>query len=357
MRKIHTLFFLLILNGVVVCQAQQIDSSLGLKGHVKNQFLVGVSVTANSLKGESGALIRREFNSITAENAMKPGLIHPEKDRYVWTTADSIVDFATRNSMQMRGHTLCWHKQTGDWFFKNDDGTLVDKEELLRRLKDHIMNVVGRYKGKIYAWDVVNEAIDDNEKKDFRSSLWYEICGEEYIAKAFQYAHETDPNAKLFYNDYNTEVASKREKIFSLIKKLKENGVPIDGVGLQGHWNIKWPSTTELTNTIEKFSTLGIDIQITEMDISVYDSKENTDEMPGNFTEERETLQADKYRTLFDVFLKNKNKISSITFWNVSDKHSWLDNFPVKNRKNYPLLFDASFLRKKAYWEVVKLVK
>jgi endo-1,4-beta-xylanase len=357
MKKVNTLVFLLILNGFQVCQAQQIDSSLGLKDYYKKHFLIGASVTPNSLKGESGALIIREFNTLTAENAMKPALIHPEKDRYFWTDTDSIVGFAKRNNMKMRGHTLCWHRQTPDWFFKDSEGKQIWKEELLARLKEHITNVVSRYKGQVYAWDVVNEAIDDDEKKDFRSSLWYEICGEEYIAKAFQYAHEADPDAKLFYNDYSTEAPAKREKIFSMIKKLIDQGVPIHGVGLQGHWSNKWPSSEELTRTIEKFSSLGIDIQITEMDISVYGSKENMDENPGVFTPEREKAQVEKYKSFFGVFLKSNNKISSVTFWNISDKHSWLDNFPVKNRKNYPLLFDAAFSRKKAYWEVVNLVK
>jgi endo-1,4-beta-xylanase len=355
MKRRHALLFVLTLIGFQICQAQQIDSSLGLKDHFKNRFLIGASVTPNSLKGQSGALIIREFNTITAENAMKPALIHPEKDRYFWTDIDTIVGFAKRNNMKMRGHTLCWHRQTADWFFKDDEGKQVGKEELLMRLKDHTTNVVGRYKGSIYAWDVVNEAIDDDEKKEFRSSLWYEICGDEYIAKAFQYAHEADPEAKLFYNDYNTENPVKREKIFLMIKKLKEQGVPIHGVGLQGHWSNKWPSSDELTRTIEKFSSLGIDIQITEMDISVYGSKENMDENPGVFTAEREKDQVEKYKSFFEVFLKSK-KISSVTFWNVSDRHSWLDNFPVKNRKNYPLLFDATLSRKKAYWDVVKLV-
>ena len=355
MKAINIFIFLLI--GSQLSHAQQLDSSIGLKGHFKNYFLVGASVTANSLKGESAKLIIKEFNTLTAENAMKPALIHPQKDRYYWAGADSIVEFAMRNNMKMRGHTLCWHKQTGEWFFKNDDGILVDKVELLRRLKDHITNVVGRYKGKVYAWDVVNEAIEDDVKKNFRNSLWYQICGEEYIAKAFEYAHEADPEAKLFYNDYNTEVPSKRDKIFELVKKLKEKGIPIDGVGLQGHWSTKWPSSTELTNTIEKFSQLGVDIQITEMDISIYDSKENIDESPGILTEKREKEQVEKYRAMFDILIKNNKNISSVTFWNVSDKHSWLDNFPVKNRKNFPLLFDTDFIRKKAYWEVVKLIK
>jgi len=356
MKRTLALFFVLTLNGFQFCHAQQTDSSLGLKDHFKNRFLIGASVTPNSLKGQSGALIIREFNTITAENAMKPALIHPENDRYFWTDTDTILGFAKRNNMKMRGHTLCWHRQTGDWFFKDDAGNQVGKEELLKRLKDHITNVVGRYKGIIYAWDVVNEAIDDDEKKDFRSSLWYEICGEEYIAKAFQFAHEADPEAKLYYNDYNTENPVKREKIFVMIKKLKERGVPIHGVGLQGHWSNKWPSSEEVTRSIEKFSSLGIDIQITEMDISVYGSKENMDENPGVFTIEREKDQVEKYKSIFEVFLKS-NKISSVTFWNVSDRHSWLDNFPVKNRKNYPLLFDAALSRKKAYWEVLKLVK
>jgi endo-1,4-beta-xylanase len=224
---------------------------------------------------------------------------------------------------------------------------------LLARLKDHITQVVTRYKGKVYAWDVVNEAVDDDDAKFYRETDWYKICGEEYIAKAFQWAHEADPEAKLFYNDYNTEFEGKRDKVYRLVKQLIDAGVPIHGIGLQGHWNIVNPAEKDLRDAIEKYSSLGLKIQITELDVSVYSSGE-TNPADNVFTPEREQKQIDKYKMIFRVFREYKNVISGVTFWNVSDKSSWLDNFPVKGRKNYPLLFDQNLKPKKAYWEVVK---
>jgi len=329
------------------------DTTLGLKDYYKDYFTIGASVSPNSLTGAPADLIKKHFGSLTAENVMKPALIHPEENKYNWDNADKIVEFAKANGMKMRGHTLVWHQQTPAWFFKDSAGNTVSKEVLLARLKKHITTVVSHYKGKVYAWDVVNEALDDNDAKNFRESSWYKICGEEYIAKAFQWAHEADPDALLFYNDYNTEFPGKRDKVYNLVKKLIDAGVPINGIGLQGHWNLVNPSEKDLRDALDKYSSLGVKLQITELDVSVYSSSE-TNPADNIFTSEREQKQLEKYKMIFSVFRDYKKVITGITFWNVSDKSSWLDNFPVRGRKNYPLLFDQNLKPKKVYWEVVK---
>lgn len=336
----------------------QLDSTLGLKDHFKSDFPMGVAVSSRSLEGEEGKFILKHFNSLTPENAMKPGPIHPTEDRYYWNDADKIVAFAQANNLKVRGHTLCWHQQTGDWFFKDAEGKLVTKEVLLARLKAHITTVVSRYKGKIYAWDVVNEAIDDNDQNFLRNSLWYQICGEDFIVKAFEYAHAADPNAQLFYNDYNTERPAKREHVYQLLKKLIEAKVPIHGVGLQGHWSIFEPSRQELEDAITKFSSLGLKVQVTELDVSIYKwekfDRDRRDGESDTYTAEIEQKQVDQYAMIFDTFKKHKKVITGVTFWNVSDRYTWLDFYPVKGRKNYPLLFDQNYKPKRAYWEVIK---
>lgn len=329
----------------------------GLKDYYKSYFPVGVAVSPQVLTGPEAELIKKEFNSLTAENVMKMGPIHPEENRYNWDPADQIVAFAEANNMKMRGHTLCWHNQTPPWIFKDNTGKEVSKEVLLQRLKDHITTVVSRYKGKIYAWDVVNEAIDDKDEVFYRPSPWFTIIGEEYISKAFEYAHAADPDALLFYNDYNTESPVKRAKIIKLVKSLLDKGVPIHGIGLQGHWSIFGPNEDEVARSFAEYASLGLKLQITELDISVYQSeKDRRDKRPGeadSFTPEMEQKQAELYSTVFRVFREHKKSISGVTFWNVTDKRSWLDNFPVRGRKNYPLLFDKDMKRKKAYWTVV----
>lgn len=354
--------FILIFSG---CQTRRSGSSeknktenpKGLKDYYKNYFPIGVAVSPQTLQGAQEQLILREFNSLTPENAMKMGPIHPRENRYYWKDADSIVNFAQHHGLRVRGHNLCWHQQTPAWIFKDKDGSQVSKEVLLQRLKDHITTVVKRYKGKIYAWDVVNEAIDDDSTKFLRNSMWYKICGDDFIAKAFEYAHEADPDAQLFYNDYNTERPEKRERVYKLLKKLVDAGVPVNGVGLQAHWSIFEPSENELRTAIKEFSSLGLKVQITELDISVYPWEKNPRALrPGEsdvYTPQLEQKQAEQYRKVFKIFRDYKNVITGVTFWNVSDKNTWLDHYPVEGRKNYPLLFDQNLNRKKAYWEVV----
>jgi endo-1,4-beta-xylanase len=351
-----TLIFLLMLFNLNLIA--QTENPKGLKDYYANYFPIGVSVSPNQLHDSLvSKLILQQFNSVTPENAMKWGQVHSAENIYNWKDADAIVAFAVTHGLRIRGHNLCWHEDNPDWLFKDDKGKLVSKAVLLKRLKDHIDTVVGRYRGKVYAWDVVNEAIDDDSTKFLRNSLWYQICGDDFIIKAFEYAHEADPNAVLFYNDYNTERPEKRERVYRLLKLLKDANVPINAVGIQAHWSIYEPSSADLIATIKEFSSLGLKVQVTEMDVSIYPwEKSRRAKRPGEadaYTPELEQKQADKYAEMFKIFRDYKSVISGVTFWNISDKSTWLDYYPVPGRKNYPLLFDKNLQPKKAYFKVI----
>jgi endo-1,4-beta-xylanase len=348
---------LLVLQFVLLSYGLTAQDEKGLKDYYKDYFSIGVAVSPRALTTDEAQLIKKQFNSLTAENAMKSQNIHPKENEYFWKDADSIAAFAQRNNMKLRGHTLVWHNQVPAWIFL-DNGQTVSKEKLLERLRTHIQTVVGRYKGKINAWDVVNEAISDNPNEYLRNTKWLEICGEEYIAKAFQWAHEADPDALLFYNDYNEIDPVKRKKMIRLVEDLRKKNIPIHGVGLQGHWALNEPSREQLEQTLKDFSATGLNVQITELDISVYPKEHNARERKAGdynteFTVEKQQKQAEVYKMCFDLFRKYKSSISSVTFWNISDRHSWLDNFPVRGRKDYPLLFDANLKPKQAFREVV----
>ena len=351
----------------------EIDSTKGLKDFYLDYFPIGVAVSPRSLEGANGEFVKKHFNSLTAENVMKPALLQPAEGKWNWTEADKIVEFAQANGMKVRGHTLCWHSQTGAWMFKDSLGNQASKELLLARLKEHITQVVSRYKGKVYAWDVVNEAIDNADPANvgYRQTQWYKICGDEFIAKAFQWAHEADPDAVLFYNEYNTEIPAKREKTYEMLKKMLDQGVPINGIGLQAHWDINSPKHVgqlgqpsvgdvdipgkpedAIRESIDKFSSLGLVVQLTELDVSIYTGK--TDTLNTGFTPEREQKQVEFYKKAFEVLRDKKDVITGVTFWNLSDRGSWLDNRTPRRGKHFPLLFDENMKPKKAYWEVVK---
>ncbi len=355
------LFFLAVFLGEA-CRVPQtpvnyLHQNRGLKDHYRHYFLIGVAVSLNNLDGEESVLIKRHFNSITAENEMKMSVIQPREGFFNWKAADSIVDYAVRHNLQVRGHTLCWHEQVPDWMFVGADGQEVSELILLKRLKTHIQAIVTRYKGKIQAWDVVNEAIDDDAQKHLRDSPWYRILGEDFIAKAFEYAHEADPSALLFYNDYNADRPDKTENIYRLLKSLLDRGVPIHGMGLQSHWSIHEPKEEALVAAIQRYSSLGLILDFTEVDVSVYPwEKVPRDRRPEEqdvYTLEMAQQQAEKYEMVFRVFRKYRHVIRNVTFWNVSDRHTWLSHYPVKGRKNYPLLFDTLLQPKQAYWKVV----
>ena len=358
------------------------DQNKGLKDYYKNYFPIGVAVNTAALHGADSALIVKEFNSVTPENDMKMGPIHPSEQVYNWKNADAIVDFAVSHHIKIRGHNLCWHNQESAWMFTGPDGKPVTKELLLQRLKDHIFTVMHHYTGKIYAWDVVNEAVDDSNDSTqvYRKSNWYNICGDKFIEDAFRYAHEADPNAKLYYNDYNSEHPVKREKIYKLLKKLVDDHVPIDGVGMQAHWKLNDPSPELLRKALDEVTSLGLKVQFTELDITIRTPQPRP--MPGagqaavattppppdpGYTPELEAKQVAQYKMVFDIFREYKKYITGVTFWNVSDRYSWLDSrggglaggaaagqtTTRVIRKAYPLLFDQDRQRKKAYWSVV----
>lgn len=331
----------------------------GLKDYYRDYFTMGVAVSPWALKTDEAGLIVDQFNGLTPENAMKMGPIHPKENQYYWKDADSIIAFAKRHNMKVRGHALVWHQQTPDWLFKDAEGKQVSKEVLLQRIKDHITTVVQRYKGSIYAWDVVNEAISDDPKEVYRQSKFYQICGDEFIAKAFEWAHAADPDAVLFYNDYNEINPVKRAKIIAMIKQLQSAGVPIHAVGLQAHWAINEPTEAQLDQTFKDFIELKLPLQITELDISVYSKEHNARDkkVPADadtaYTTEKETLQTIQYGMCFKLFRKYKEHLTGVTFWNISDRHSWLDDFPVRNRKDHPLLFNRNLRPKKPYTAVI----
>jgi endo-1,4-beta-xylanase len=329
----------------------------GLKDYYKDYFTIGAAVSPQGLKRpEESNLILQQFGSMTPENAMKMGPIHPRENEYFWRDADSIAAYARKNNLKLRGHTLCWHNQTPRWLFidsSHNPPDTVSKELLYKRLKDHITTVVTRYKDVVYAWDVVNEVISDNPNEYFRNSPFYKICGEEFVAKAFEYAHAADPKAILFYNDYNETNPVKREKIYKLVKGLKDAGVPIHGVGLQAHWSIHDLTEGQVDSTLSKFASLGMKVQITELDLKVQPSNNRRGiDSATTYTAAREKLQAEQYEMIFRLFRKYRNVISGVTFWNVSDRASWLDR-RGGGGKAYPLLFDTTYQPKKAYYNVI----
>lgn len=325
-----------------------------LREAFKEQFLIGAAVNPVTLDSQRDLLIEH-FNSVTAENEMKFERLHPAVDRYTFEAADRMVALAKANGMAVRGHTLVWHNQTPAWVFENEDGSQTDRVTLLARMKSHINTVVSRYRGELYAWDVVNEAVSDSGSELLRPSKWLDIIGEDFIAKAFEYAHEADPEALLFYNDYNEADPVKSEKIYTLVKSLLEQGVPIHGIGLQAHWSLYHPSLDNIRVAIEKYASLGVKLHITELDVSMFAFDDRRTDLTAP-TEEMLALQAERYGQFFRLFQEYSEYITSVTFWGAADDYTWLDHFPVRGRKNWPFLFDAKHQPKPSYSEVLKTV-
>lgn len=364
------LIFLLILSGCMNDPEQNQDSSSSesLSNAYRDDFKIGVALNLLQVSGEiplATPLIQQHFNSITPENLLKWERVHPQPEEYNFSPADAFVEFGEEQEMFIVGHTLVWHSQIPDWVFETDGGEQIGREALLERMKDHIETVAGRYRGRIDGWDVVNEAVLDEGGR--RESKWFELVGEDYVQKAFQYAEETVPETELYYNDYNLWIPEKREAAIELVKSLQENNIRIDGIGMQAHLKIDTPSVEMMEESIEAFSELGLKVMITELDIDILPREEqlNVDlpedgELPEAFNPYTESLPdsmqqklTDRYVALFELFRKHSDKIDRVTFWGLNDGQSWLNNFPIRGRTNYPLLFDREYKPKPAFHAVL----
>ena len=317
-------------------------------------FPIGAAIALPQTLGERARLLTKHFNQVTPGNALKWDATEPTEGAFRYTDADALVAFAKANNLRVRGHTFVWHNQTPAWVFTDANGqpmtaTAANKTLLLTRLENHIRAVGTRYANDIYAWDVVNEVIDENQADGLRRSTWFNIAGLDYIRTAFRVARQVAPNAKLYINDYNTNVPAKRDKLFTLVQQLRAEGVPIDGVGHQMHSNVDWPTGADTDAMIAKFIPLGVLQEITEMDVSIYTNNGETFPTP---PADRLTRQAARYKALFDVYRKYRANLASVTLWGIADDDTWLDTFPV-NRKDAPLLFDVSLQAKPAYWSIV----
>lgn len=333
-----------------------------LKDAFRHAFLIGAAVNRaqfeeRDVKGT--ALIKAHFNTISPENVLKWGSVHPSPDSYSFEAADRYVRFGEQNQMVIIGHTLVWHKQTPRWVFEDKKGKPLGRDALIARMRDHIHTVVGRYKGRIKGWDVVNEALEDNGT--MRRTPWMQIIGDDYVAQAFKFAREADPGAELYYNDYELENPAKREGAIELIKRLKAQGVPVAAIGLQDHNRIDWPSVEQVGATIEAFAKLGIRVNITELDIdllpAVAQHQAELNPYAAGLPEAIQQALARRYADLFAVFLQHQDVIDRVTFWGVADKDSWLNNWPVRGRTSYPLLFDRSDNPKPALEAILKVAQ
>lgn len=337
-----------------------------LKDAYKDDFYIGTALGIEHIMERNktaNSLIIKQFNSVTPENIMKAEVIHPEQKRYDFTAADRYIEFAQKNKLHTVGHTLVWHSQLPKFVSK-----IQSVDSVRQFMTDHINTVASRYKGKINSWDVVNEALE--EDGTLRKSIFLNKLGENYIKEAFDLAAKADPSAELYYNDYNIEQPAKRKGAIDLIKKLQASGTKINGVGIQGHWNLTGAPLQEIEESIIEFSKLGVKVAFTELDITVLpnpwdlkgaDVNQNFEGSPfmnpyaSGLPDSVQTALSNRYEGLFKLFIKQKDKISRITFWGVNDEHSWLNGWPISGRTNYPLLFDRNYQPKPAYNAVINL--
>jgi GH35 family endo-1,4-beta-xylanase len=348
-----------------------------LKNAYKGKFLIGTILSIGALEGrepESVSLAQTHFDAFTAENSMKPDAVQPREGEFTFANGDKLVELARKSGATVIGHTLIWHSQTPKWFFVGPDGMPVGRELALARMRKHISTVVGRYKGKIKQWDVVNEALSDGGDSDLRPSPWRTAIGDDYIEQAFRAAHEADPDAILIYNDYNIEREYKRPKALRMLKSLLDKGVPVHAVGMQCHWRMDDPKLSEVEESIKQYAALGLKVMITEMDIGVLPTRYQgadintreamTPEMAktmnpytAGLPDDVAKAHGERYRQAFEMFLRHQKHIGRVTIWGIQDNTSWLNNFPVRGRTDYPLLFDKEGKPKPAFFAVRKAVQ
>ncbi len=368
----NSLFFITVLLLSVSCNAKDSPEE-GLKDALAGKFFMGAAMNTSQILGSDTVtlkIIHKHFNSVVAENCMKSGLIQPKEGEFDFELPDRFIEFAEQNNLYTVGHCLIWHSQAPRWFFVDDQGNDVSKEVLTERIKTHIFTVVGRYKGKVDCWDVVNEAIEDDGS--WRNNKFFQIMGEEYVELAFKFAHEADPGAELLYNDYSMFHEGKREAVVRLVNDLKSKGIMVDGIGMQAHYGMDYPSLDEVEKSILAFAGTGAEVHITEMDISAlplpvrnmgaeistsFEYQQKMNPYVNGLTDSARVAHQDRYLDFFELFLKHEEKIKRVTMWGVTDNHSWKNNFPIRGRTDYPLLFDREYQAKPIVEAIINAAK
>jgi len=344
----------LLLAGCCNCNCNKASDEKGLKEYTKPYFVLGAAINTDHIIGadiEGVQTLETNFSSISPENCLKPEEVHPAPGVYEWTIPDAYVELGLRNNMYIHGHTLVWHSQCPDWFFYDENGEFVSYDVLKERLEEHIATIVGRYKGKINSWDVINESVLDDGT--MRPSKWYQILGDDLFEISFAAAAKADPSAQLYLNDYGMNNPGRRAKYVEIIKRLQSKGIKIDGMGLQGHWGLTYPSREEIQTTIDMFKELGVKVSISELDMSIlprrafntaavelnFAYEQSLDPYKGNFPQE--PLHDWNYRMqeFFEIFKANADVIERVTVWGVCDQDSWLNNWPIQGRYDYATLF------------------
>jgi endo-1,4-beta-xylanase len=346
------------------------QSADNLKDAFDGLFYIGTAMNTPQITGQNTQaleVIKKHMNSIVAENVMKSEILQPREGEFDFTLADQFVQFGVDNNMHIVGHTLIWHSQAPHWFFADENGNDVSPEVLKQRMKDHIFTVVGRYKGKVHGWDVVNECIVDDGS--WRNSKFYQILGEDFVKYAFQFAAEADPDAELYYNDYSMALPGRRQGVIDMVKNLQAQGVKIDGIGMQGHLMIDHPSLEDFETSLLAFADLGVHVMITELDVSVlpfptrnvgadvslniaYNTELNP--YPDGLPDEVAQKLHDRWLDIYRLFIKHHDKITRVTTWGTDDGMSWKNNWPVRGRTDYPLLFDREYQPKPVVFELIK---
>lgn len=341
---------------VSACGQTHQETQPSLKEALSDKFLIGTAMNAAQIEETDTAsvrVIKEQFNAIVAENCMKSESIQPKEGVYDFALADKFVEFGERNNMYLSGHVLIWHSQAPAWFFTDSTGSDVTREVMIERMKTHIQTVMEHYKGRVKEWEVVNEAIMDDGT--YRKTKFYEIIGEDYVPLAFQFARETDPDAALYYNDYSMANPGRRAGVVSMVKKLQEAGIRVDGIGMQTHVGLDYPDLAEYEKSLEAFADLGVKVMITEMDVTLlpfpdlaagadvnvsFEYQQKMNPYAQGLPDSVNALFEKRYLDFFTIFLKHKDVISRVTLWGVSDHQSWRNNWPIPGRTDYPLLFD-----------------
>ncbi|MBN2820382.1 MAG: endo-1,4-beta-xylanase [Bacteroidales bacterium] len=370
MKKINSIVLLaLFVLATVACTTPGPKTPTTLKDAFTGKFYIGTAMNAWQITGQDTAAVEviiEQFDAIVAENCMKSGEIQKKEGEFDFSLADQFVDFGEKNKKFITGHCLIWHSQAPRWFFSDDEGNDVTREVMVERMRTHIYTVVGRYKGRIKGWDVVNEAI--MEDGSLRNSKFRQIIGDDFIKLAFRFAHEADPDAELYYNDYNEWYPGKRDAIVQLIRDLKADGIRIDGIGMQGHIAMDSPLLEEYENAIEAYAGEGMKVMITELDMSILPNRRRdvgadiatSFEYQQSLNPYTEGVPAEKMKewnermlSFFRLFLKHSDAVSRVTLWGVSDATSWKNNFPIRGRTDYPLLFDRNYQPKSIVSELL----